>query len=331
MLTTEVREVFSVLRPALTELVASAPEIDASFLRGEFAPDEQRAFAERVLDTLGFDDGSWRLDPTAHPFCTSFSNRDVRLTTRYHPDNLESVWSTLHEAGHGLYAHGIADSLLRSPLGGAPSLGLNESQSRTWENLVGRSQPFWQHWYGAFQEAFPQLGGVELDTFVRAINRAEPGLIRVDADETTYSLHIILRFELEQELLEERVSLDDLPEIWNARMKEFLGVDVPDDAHGVLQDVHWSGGGVGYFPTYALGNVISLQIWGVVRQALPDLDTQLAAGDPRPLSDWLRDNLYSLGRKLTPKETIERLTGSPEIDPAPYLEYLRAKVEASTS
>jgi len=284
-----------------------------------------------VLDTLGFDEGAWRLDPTAHPFCTSFSNRDVRLTTRYHPDDLESVWSTLHEAGHGLYAHGIADSLLRSPLGGAPSLGLNESQSRTWENLVGRSRPFWEHWYPKLQETFPQLGSVDLDTFVRAINRAEPGLIRVDADETTYSLHIILRFELEQELLEGTVSLDDLPEVWNTRMKDFLGVDVPDDAHGVLQDVHWSGGGIGYFPTYALGNVISLQIWSVVTQALPDLDAQLAAGDLRPLSDWLRDNLYSLGRKLTPKETIERLTGSPEIDPAPYLEYLRAKLDAARS
>ena len=331
MLTTEVREVFAVLRPALTELVGSAPEIDASFLHGDFGADDQRAFAEQVLDTLGFDDGAWRLDPTAHPFCTSFSNRDVRLTTRYHPDDLESVWSTLHEAGHGLYAHGIADSLLRSPLGGAPSLGLNESQSRTWENLVGRSRPFWEHWYPALQETFPQLASVELDTFVRAINRAEPGLIRVDADETTYSLHIILRFELEQELLEGTVTLDDLPEVWNARMKEFLGVDVPDDGHGVLQDVHWSGGGIGYFPTYALGNVISLQLWRVVGQALPDLDSQLAAGDLRTLSDWLRDNLYSLGRKLTPKETIERLTGSPEIDPAPYLAYLRAKVDASRS
>ncbi len=331
MLTTEVREVFAVLRPALTELVGSAPEIDASFLHGDFGADDQRAFAEQVLDTLGFDDGAWRLDPTAHPFCTSFSNRDVRLTTRYHPDDLESVWSTLHEAGHGLYAHGIADSLLRSPLGGAPSLGLNESQSRTWENLVGRSRPFWEHWYPALQETFPQLASVELDTFVRAINRAEPGLIRVDADETTYSLHIILRFELEQELLEGTVTLDDLPEVWNARMKEFLGVDVPDDGHGVLQDVHWSGGGIGYFPTYALGNVISLQLWRVVGQALPDLDSQLAAGDLRTLSDWLRDNLYSLGRKLTPKETIERLTGSPEIDPASYLAYLRAKVDASRS
>jgi carboxypeptidase Taq len=330
MLTTEVREVFATLRPALTELVEAAPDVDASFLEGDFAVDQQRAFVERVVATLGFEDGAWRVDPTAHPFCTSFTNRDVRLTTRYRPHDLESVWSTMHEAGHGLYAHGIADSLLRTPLANAPSLGLNESQSRTWENLVGRSAPFWEHWYGPLQESFPTLRDVELDDFVRAINRAEPGLIRVDADETTYSLHIILRFELEQELIEGTVALEELPEIWNARMKEFLGVDVPSNADGVLQDVHWSGGGIGYFPTYALGNVISLQLWDVVRRALPDLDAQLAAGELLPLSDWLRDNLYSLGRKLTPTETIERLTGSPEIDPEPYLAYLRDKAAALT-
>ena len=177
------------------------------------------------------------------------------------------------------------------------------------------------------QETFPgQLGDVDLDAFVRAINRAEPGLIRVDADETTYSLHIILRFELEQELIAGTVALEDLPEIWNARMKEFLGVDVPSNTDGVLQDVHWSGGGIGYFPTYALGNVISLQIWAKVREALPDLDAQMAAGELLGLSDWLRDNLYAWGRKLTPKETLARLTGSDAIDPQPYLAYLGDKM-----
>lgn len=326
MRTEEVREVFAILRPALTALIVEAAEVDASFLHGDFPIDAQRSFAERALATIGLAEGAWRLDPTAHPFCTSFSNRDVRLTTRYRPDDLESIWSTLHEAGHGLYAHGIADSLLRSPLHGAPSLGINESQSRTWENLVGRSRPFWEHWYGPLQDAFPQLRSVPLEAFVRAINRAEPGLIRVDADETTYSLHIILRFELEQEMVEGTVDLADLPEIWNARMLEFLGVAVPADGDGVLQDVHWSGGGIGYFPTYALGNVISLQLWRVVREALPDLDDQLAAGDLLTLSSWLRDNLYALGRKLTPKETLERLTGSPAIDAGPYLAYLRDKI-----
>jgi carboxypeptidase Taq len=328
MTTVEVREVFAVLRPALSALVARAPEVDASFLHGAFDLDAQRAFASRVLATLGFADGGWRLDPTAHPFCTSFSNRDVRLTTRYNDGDLESIWSTLHEAGHGLYAHGIADALQRSPLAGAPSLGINESQSRTWENLVGRSRAFWTHWYEPLQETFPSLAAVPFDDFVRAVNRAEPGLIRVDADETTYSLHIILRFELEQEMVEGTVELEDLPEIWDARMLEFLGVEVPHVGDGVLQDVHWSGGGIGYFPTYALGNVVSLQLWEAVRAALPDLDAQLAAGELLPLSDWLRDNLYALGRKLTPKETIARLTGSPTIDPAPYLSYLGEKIDA---
>ena len=328
MTTTEVADVFAVLAPALRDLVAGAPTVDATFLHGHFDPGAQRAFAERILATLGFEEGSWRLDPTAHPFCTSFSNRDVRLTTRYNERDLESVWSSLHEAGHGLYAHGIAGALERSPLAGAPSLGLNESQSRTWENLVGRSRPFWEHWYEPLRATFPdQLDGVELDAFVRAINRAEPGLIRVDADETTYSLHVILRFELEQAMLAQEIALEDLPEAWNARMSELLGVDVPDDGRGVLQDVHWSGGGFGYFPTYALGNVISLQIWSVVRAALPDLDAQLAAGELRPLSDWLRDNLYALGRKLTPKETLARVTGSDAIDPGPYLAYLGAKLD----
>jgi carboxypeptidase Taq len=327
MTTVEVRETFAVLRPALTEFVRSAPKVDASFLRGGFPPERQRAFAERVIETLGFEDGSWRLDPTAHPFCTSFTNRDIRLTTRYGDGDLESLWSTLHEAGHGLYAHGIAHTLLRTPLAGAPSLGLNESQSRTWENLVGRSRAFWSYWLEPLQETFPeQLRNVSLDAFAAAVNRAEPGLIRVEADETTYSLHIILRFELEQDLIEGRVELEDLPEIWSSRMRELLGVDVPDDARGVLQDVHWSSGALGYFPTYALGNIISLQLWDVVRRALPDLDEQVAAGELRPLSDWLRDNLYSWGRKLTPKETLERLTGSPAIDPQPFLSYLGDKV-----
>jgi carboxypeptidase Taq len=329
MKTTEVAEVFDTIKPVLSELVKQAPKVDATFFDVPYDPSLQRDFAERVLETLGFESGSWRLDTTVHPFCTSFSTRDVRLTTRYHPTGLESIWSTMHEAGHGLYAHGIAPSLERTPLANAPSLGVNESQSRTWENLVGRSRPFWSHWYEPLQSTFPeQLGDVSFEAFVAAINRAEPGLIRVEADETTYSLHIILRFDLEQRLIEGSLAPKDLPEAWNAAMLDLLGVEVPDDTHGVLQDTHWSGGGIGYFPTYALGNVISLQIWSVVRDAIPDLDAQMEAGELEPLSAWLQENLYSLGRKLTPKETIERLTGSPTIDPAPYLEYLREKLSA---
>jgi len=329
MTTTEVAEVFDAVKPVLSELVREAPPVDATFLEESYPADLQREFGERVLATVGFTDGAWRLDTTAHPFCISFSTNDVRLTTRYDAVGLHSLWSSLHEAGHGLYAHGVSPSLERTPLAGAPSLGLNESQSRTWENLVGRSRPFWTHWFEPLQATFPeQLGGVELDEFVAAVNRAEPGLIRVDADETTYSLHIILRFDLERQLIEGTLAPKDLPEAWNAGMKELLGVDVPDDARGVLQDVHWSSGGIGYFPTYALGNVISLQIWAAVREAIPDLDAQLEAGELGTLSAWVRDNLYSLGRKLTPKETIERITGSPTIDPEPYLAYLREKMAA---
>jgi carboxypeptidase Taq len=329
MKTSEVAEIFDTIQPVLSELVREAPTIDASFLGLPYPPAQQREFADRVLAKLGFEDGAWRLDTTVHPFCTSFSTRDIRLTTRYHDTGFESLWSTMHEAGHGLYAHGIARSLERTPLASAPSLGVNESQSRTWENLVGRSRPFWSYWYEHLQATFPaELGDVDLDAFLAAINRAEPGLIRVEADETTYSLHVILRFDLERQLIEGVLDAKDLPEAWNERMRELLGVQVPDDARGVLQDVHWSGGSIGYFPTYALGNVISLQIWAVVRDAIMDLDTQMEAGELEGLSAWLRDNLYSLGRKLTPKETIERLTGSPTIDPQPYLAYLREKLTA---
>ncbi len=329
MKTTEVAEVFDTIQPVLSELVREAPPIDASFLESPYPRDLQREFADRVLTTLGLEDGAWRLDTTVHPFCTSFSTRDIRLTTRYHDTGLESLWSTMHEAGHGLYAHGISRSLERSPLAGAPSLGLNESQSRTWENLVGRSRPFWSYWYEHLQATFPEeLGDVDLESFLAAINRAEPGLIRVEADETTYSLHIILRFDLERQLIEGALDPKDLPEAWNERMRELFGVQVPDDARGVLQDVHWSSGSIGYFPTYALGNVISLQIWAVVRDAIPDLDARMEAGELQGLSAWLRDNLYSLGRKLTPRETIERITGSPAIDPQPYLAYLREKLTA---
>jgi carboxypeptidase Taq len=329
MKASEVGEVFDTIKPVLSELVKQAPSVDASFLDVPYDPDKQRELAERIVGTVDFTPGSWRLDTTVHPFCTSFSNRDVRLTTRFQPTGLDSLWSTMHEAGHGLYAHGIASSLERTPLANAPSLGLNESQSRTWENLVGRSRPFWSYWYEPLQSTFPdQLGDVSLEAFLAAINRAEPGLIRVEADETTYSLHIILRFDLERRLIEGTLEPKDVREAWSAGMRELLGVEVPDDTRGVLQDTHWSGGGIGYFPTYALGNVISLQIWAVVREAMPDLDAQMEAGELEPLSQWLRENLYSLGRKFKPMETLEKVTGSSSIDPQPYLAYLREKLSA---
>jgi carboxypeptidase Taq len=251
---------------------------------------------------------------------------DVRLTTNYRPDDLTSLFATMHEFGHGVYEWGVDPSLARTPLGTGVSLGLHESQSRTWENLVGRSRPFWRFFYQRVQEAFPdQLGSVDEEAFYRAVNRVHPSLIRIDADEVTYNLHIILRFELEQDLIDGRLAVKDLPEVWNARMHDYLGVEVPDDAHGVLQDMHWAGGTIGYFPTYSLGNVISVQIWERALEDLGDLDERFERGEFDDLREWLREHLYRLGRKFTPQETIERVTGS-RIDAKPYLRYLREKL-----
>ena len=239
---------------------------------------------------------------------------------------LSSLFGTMHEFGHGVYEWGVDEAFARTPLHSGVSLGLHESQSRTWENLVGRSRSFWRYFYPQLQVTFAsQLGSVDEEEFYRAVNKVQPSLIRIDADEVTYNLHIILRFELEQDLIEGRIAVADLPEAWNARMKEYLGVDVPDDAHGVLQDMHWAGGGFGYFPTYALGNVISVQIWERAKEDLGDLDERFEQGEFGELREWLREHLYRLGRKFTPQETIERVTGSP-IDAKPYVRYLREKL-----
>jgi carboxypeptidase Taq len=326
MKTAEVKAVFDVLRPELTAIVAEVREpADDSFLDGDYPVALQQEFLEEVLTRFGFEEDAWRLDPTVHPFATSFSRTDIRMTTRYKPTNLRALWAAMHEGGHGLTYQGVDPALDRTPLAGSASLGLGESQSRTWENLVGRSRPFWNHFYPELQARFPQLGKVELDTFYRGINRVAPGLIRVDADEVTYSLHIILRFELEQQLVDGSLALEELPEAWDARMRDFLGIEVPDHTHGVLQDVHWSRAAYGYFPTYALGNVLSAQIWRHVERALPDLDAQIERGEFGELYAWLADRLYRHGRKFTPLETLERAIGESSIDPAPYLAYLRGK------
>jgi len=327
MKTAEVKAVFDVLRPELTAIVREAGEpADASFLQGDFAIATQQEFLAGVMHDFGFEEGTYRLDPTVHPFAIWFSGGDIRMTTRYRPDNLQALWSTMHEAGHGLSFRGIDPLLRRSPLDGLPSMALAESQSRTWENLVGRSLPFWRGRYPELQRRFPQLQNVGLEAWYRGINNVDPGLIRVDADEVTYSLHIILRFELEQELVAGTLDPAGLPEAWNARMHELLGVEVPDDVRGVLQDVHWTRAGYGYFPTYALGNVLSVQIWRAVAQDLPELEAQLEAGEFGPLYDALRERLYRHGAKFTPMETLDRAIGADAIDPQPYLEYLREKI-----
>jgi carboxypeptidase Taq len=329
--TGQVNEVFDRLKQELVPLIEPHREhaADDAPLRGPFPLAGQEEAGRLVLAAFGFDPASWRIDETPHPFASKPGLGDIRLTTHSDEKDLSSLFSTMHEFGHGVYEFDVDPAFARTPLGHGTSSAVHESQSRTWENLVGRSRPFWIHWYEPLQSTFPdQLGDVSLDTFVAGINRARPGFIRVEADETTYSLHIILRFRLERQLIEGTLEPKDVREAWKAGMKELLGVEVPDDANGVLQDTHWSSGGIGYFPTYALGNVLSLQIWAVVQEAMPDLDAQLEAGELLELSAWLRDNLYSLGRKFKPMETLEKVTGSSRIDPEPYLAYLREKQSA---
>lgn len=329
MKTSEVEEIFSQLKSELVPLVQEVSRQkrpDDSFLRQQYDERAQWDFGLEVVKDFGFDLNRGRQDISAHPFTTGFSVSDVRLTTRIQRDYLPTaLFGTLHECGHGLYHQGVDPKLERTPLAGGASLGMHESQSRLWENLVGRSRPFWKHYYPKLKERFPeQLRDVTLDDFYRAINRVEPSFIRVEADEVTYNLHIMLRFELENALLEGKLAVGDLPEIWNAKMEEYLGVVPPDDARGVLQDIHWSQGYFGYFPTYSLGNLMSAQIFRQASEEIPDLTEQIASGKFRELLGWLREKIHRHGRKFTAVELLRRVTGR-ELEAQSYLEYIRLK------
>jgi carboxypeptidase Taq len=327
MKTAEVREVFDRLKEAQIPLVAeAAARSDAQAPGGHYDVEAQKRFELDVITRFGYDASAWRIDDTVHPFASGTSRGDIRLTTRHFTDSVDGLFACMHEFGHGLYEHQVAEELERTPLCRGVSLGLHESQSRMWENLVGRSLPFWRFFFPRLRETFAeQLDGTTLDDWYRYVNRVEPSLIRVEADEATYNLHIVLRFELEQELLAGDVQMGDLPEVWNARMADYLGIDVPDDRSGVLQDMHWSIGSIGYFPTYALGNVIAAQIWERIREDLPDLDAEFEQGEFGSLRAWLGEHLHRHGRKFTPAETLERVVGGP-LDPEPYLRYLREKL-----
>lgn len=329
--TAEVARLFDQLGSELLALIAAVSEhsdrVDDAFLHGEFPVHRQRELVSWVLEQMGFDRASWRIDDAVHPFASGFGNRDVRITTRWDEHYLPtSVYGAMHECGHGLYEEGVAESLQRTPLGHPESLGLHESQSRLWENMVGRGRPFCgvlaPRIAGVFGGPVAGLGGERL---YRAVNRVTPSLIRVEADEVTYSLHIIVRFELEQELVEGRLPIRDLPEAWNARYKQYLGVDVPDDAHGVLQDVHWAAGLIGYFPTYALGNLVAGQLFGRAHADLPGLDAQLAAGRLGGLREWLRQHVHQHGAKFATDELLQRVVGGP-IAVEPFVEYLKGKL-----
>ena len=329
MITADVKQIFNTLRPqqvALIQTISERPQVDDSFLHQHYDEQKQWDFGVEVVTQFGYDWKRGRQDKSVHPFTTSFGIDDVRITTRILPDFFNSaLFSTAHEAGHGLYELGVDQALARTPLATGASLAVHESQSRMWENLVGRSLPFWEHFYPRLQEVFPtQLGEVSLDAFYRGINKVEPSLIRVEADEATYNLHIMLRLELEIALMEGSLEVKDLPEAWNTRMTEYLGVTPLDDKDGVLQDVHWSGGMIGYFSTYALGNLISLQLWERIKEDIPDLTGQIRQGEFGPLLGWLRENVHRHGAKFEPQELVQRITGS-KIDPAPYMNYLQTK------
>lgn len=329
MKTADVKAIFDALRPRQVELlraIAAKPQMDDSFLHVEYDEKKMWDFSEVIATRFGYDWERGRQDKAAHPFTTNFSINDVRITTRYEDDNpANMLFSTMHETGHALYELGSNQAYERSPLAGGTSLAVHESQSRMWENLVGRSLPFWEHFYPEFRKVFPaQVGNVDLQTFYKGINKVEPSLIRVNADEATYNMHIMLRLELEISMVEGAVRVKDLPEIWNAKMEEYLGIQPPDDAKGVLQDVHWSGGALGYFSTYALGNLISAQLWEQITADIPDLDDQFRKGEFGALLAWLREKIHVHGRKYEPQELVQRVTGS-KIDPDAYVRYLKQK------
>lgn len=329
----EVSRIFDRLKAGLVPLIARVREradaIDDSCLTGDFPADKQKQLMEQIAGKVGFAPGSWRLDPTAHPFAQSLGTTDIRLTTRYNEHDLAmALFGTIHECGHGLYEEGVAADLERTILAGGCSSALHESQSRMWENQFGRSRDFWQYAFPMVRDIFQdQFNQLDAETVYRAANKVMPSLIRVEADEVTYPLHIILRFEIEKELFEGDLQPADLPDVWNAKMRDSLGIDVPNVADGVLQDVHWSEGLFGYFPTYALGTVLAAQIWQRVRTDIPDIENQIATGEWLPLREWAREHLHRFGSTYSPQDTIVRVVGGP-IDPNPFLAYVTAKVDA---
>jgi carboxypeptidase Taq len=329
MTTAEVSAIFSDLRKQLVPFVHAiqdAPQPRDRFLRLFYDKQKQWDFGLDVIRDLGYDFDRGRQDLSTHPFTTSFSISDVRLTTRinehYFPTGL---FGTLHEAGHGLYEQGIDPALDRTPLAEGTSLGMHESQSRLWENLVGRSYAFWQHYYPWLQRLFSeQLESIFLDAFYQGINKVTPSLIRVEADEVTYNLHIMLRFELETALIAGQLTTNDLPVAWNDRMRDYLGVTPETDAEGVLQDIHWSLGVFGYFPTYALGNLMSTQLFNQAQTDLSDLEQQIRVGSFEALLGWLRENVHRYGRKLDAGDILERATGS-RLNSDSWLAYVKDK------
>jgi carboxypeptidase Taq len=331
--TDQLEEIFAELKQAIVPLVAdvarNADSVDDSVLHRGFDPEVQVRYALEVVTRLGYDIERGRQDLSTHPFTIPFGPGDVRITTRVSRDFFnECLFGSIHEVGHAMYYQGVGKNLDRTPLWDGASPGVHESQSRLWENMVGRSAAFWRHFYPSLRKAFPEaLKGVDEEAFFRAVNKSYPSLIRVEADEVTYNLHILLRFELENEMLEGRLKVRELPEAWNARVKEYLGIEVPNDSEGVLQDIHWSWVDFAVFPGYTLGNLMSAQLMEKIRGAMPDLDGQIERGEFGALLKWLQVNVYQHGRKFTPNELMERATGKP-VSAEPWIAYVREKFGA---
>jgi carboxypeptidase Taq len=330
MTTAQVSRLFGELRGPLSDLVrqlaAAKRKPDSSILHRQYPREAQERFARRLAEAIGFDFDAGRMDVSTHPFCTSMGPGDVRFTTRYAEEFFNpAAFGVLHEAGHGLYEQGLDPAHLFTPMGQAVSLGVHESQSRLWENFVGRSREFWEHFFAGCQKTFPlALDDVALDAFYAAINAVCPSPIRVEADEVTYNLHIILRFDLERELLSGKLAVPDVPAAWNEKLKELLGITPRNDAEGCLQDIHWSMGAFGYFPTYTLGNIYAAQIQAAARQAIPDLADRIRRGDFSALLGWLRTNIHRLGQQYRSADLIRKVTGGPP-SIGPFLEYVRGK------
>jgi carboxypeptidase Taq len=329
----EITRVFAALReelvPLIAAITASGRKPSRDVLERSFPVERQQAFARAAAAAFGFDFDAGRLDTTAHPFCTGIGPGDCRLTTRYHPRHFnEAFFGVLHEAGHGIYEQGLDPEHAGTPLGSAASLGIHESQSRLWENQVGRGRPFWEHFFPQARATFPEaLGDVGLDEFLFAINDVRPSYVRVEADEATYNLHIILRFELEQALVRGGLEAADVPAAWDEKFRQLFGLTPPSAALGCLQDIHWSGGGVGYFPTYTLGNLYAAQFMEQARQDLGDPDADFRRGDFGGLKGWLNEKVHRPGQRYSPAELCRRVTGRP-LGHRPLLAYLRRKYTA---
>ena len=326
----QVREVFAALSADLVPLILaigqSSRKPRRDVLEREYPVETQQAFARRAAEAIGFDFQSGRLDVTTHPFCSGIGPGDCRITTRYNPRFFnEAFFGVLHEAGHGIYEQGLDPDQFGTPLGSYCSLGIHESQSRLWENQVGRGRPFWRHFFPAAQKAFPQaLGDVSLDDFHFAVNEARPSFIRVEADEATYNLHIILRFELELGLASGDLKPADVPGAWNDRFTAMFGLTPPDDRRGCLQDIHWSMGGLGYFPTYTLGNLYAAQLMAAAKVQMPGLEDGFARGEFRQLTAWLNEKVHRPGRRYWSDELCRRVTGD-GLRHQPLIGYLRDK------